>query len=613
MQTEHTPVFFISRAGTDRYIASAIAKILRDAGRDTWLQDEDFGHASFMARMAQGFTDDKRMIALLSRDYQQSEYCKKEYEQVLADDPRNLKERLLVFRIDDVTPSEHLKDLAYTDLVPVLSDASALTRVVRVAIGVEKSQVDCDFAALYRHSPQQIVHPEIEALRGFIGRDDELATLDSALGKTGQTNSVVVALTNSDSTAITGLGGVGKTFLAKYYAWRHRTDYQGLWWAHGELRQTLVDDLVALGARLIPGLGDRPDREAAARATLDHLAFVSSHEYPGAKPWLLIYDNVEAPEMVQGLIPQEGVRLLLTSRWSDWHDYATELPVGIFAPDIAVQFLLARSRDKDAKAAARLAEDLGYLPLALEHARSYCWSTHTNFKQYRARLADMIKKVPRQARYPQSVFATFDLALTTASEDAPASEQLIQLLSLYAPDAIPMTLVAAAMPYEDRRGDAIRSLTDLSLIAFGELDDGTATINIHRLVQEVARTRGEAVNTQIASQGLSALLTLWPGGNDGENPKYWPICRQLLPHALILLQRIHAIEDDLEQVALLKSYTAYYLDAIGRFKEAEPLYLQALEICQRVLGEEHPSTATSYNNVATNLNAQGRYAEAEPL
>jgi hypothetical protein len=31
------------------------------------------------------------------------------------------------------------------------------------------------------------------------------------------------------------------------------------------------------------------------------------------------------------------------------------------------------------------------------------------------------------------------------------------------------------------------------------------------------------------------------------------------------------------------------------------------------LGEDHPDAARSYNNVAGNLNAQGRYAEARPL
>ncbi|MDZ3838893.1 MAG: tetratricopeptide repeat protein [Rhodospirillales bacterium] len=38
-----------------------------------------------------------------------------------------------------------------------------------------------------------------------------------------------------------------------------------------------------------------------------------------------------------------------------------------------------------------------------------------------------------------------------------------------------------------------------------------------------------------------------------------------------------------------------------------------LEIHERVLGPEHPSTATIFNNVASCLNAQGRHGEAEAL
>ena len=47
--------------------------------------------------------------------------------------------------------------------------------------------------------------------------------------------------------------------------------------------------------------------------------------------------------------------------------------------------------------------------------------------------------------------------------------------------------------------------------------------------------------------------------------------------------------------------------------EAEPLFREALETRERVLGADHPDTAASYNNVASNLDAQGRYEEAEPL
>ena len=55
------------------------------------------------------------------------------------------------------------------------------------------------------------------------------------------------------------------------------------------------------------------------------------------------------------------------------------------------------------------------------------------------------------------------------------------------------------------------------------------------------------------------------------------------------------------------------LDAQGKYKEAEPLIRRALEIRQRVWGANHPDVANSYNNLASNLQAQGTYAEAEPL
>jgi tetratricopeptide (TPR) repeat protein/CHAT domain-containing protein len=49
----------------------------------------------------------------------------------------------------------------------------------------------------------------------------------------------------------------------------------------------------------------------------------------------------------------------------------------------------------------------------------------------------------------------------------------------------------------------------------------------------------------------------------------------------------------------------------GRHREALPLLEQVRDIYRKVLGEEHPDTAASYNNVALCLNAQGRYQEAQ--
>jgi tetratricopeptide (TPR) repeat protein len=51
----------------------------------------------------------------------------------------------------------------------------------------------------------------------------------------------------------------------------------------------------------------------------------------------------------------------------------------------------------------------------------------------------------------------------------------------------------------------------------------------------------------------------------------------------------------------------------GKHALALPLYEKALRIRQKVLGEEHPATASSYNNLAGCLNDQGNYVLALPL
>ena len=37
----------------------------------------------------------------------------------------------------------------------------------------------------------------------------------------------------------------------------------------------------------------------------------------------------------------------------------------------------------------------------------------------------------------------------------------------------------------------------------------------------------------------------------------------------------------------------------GRYTEAEPLYIQALDMIKKLLGAEHPDVATSLNNLAS--------------
>ncbi len=69
---------------------------------------------------------------------------------------------------------------------------------------------------------------------------------------------------------------------------------------------------------------------------------------------------------------------------------------------------------------------------------------------------------------------------------------------------------------------------------------------------------------------------------------------------------------ELELASVLNELGNLY-DKQGQYVEAESFYLQALELRQHLLGDNHPKLANSLNNLAEAYRAQGRYDEAEPM
>lgn len=88
-------------------------------------------------------------------------------------------------------------------------------------------------------------------------------------------------------------------------------------------------------------------------------------------------------------------------------------------------------------------------------------------------------------------------------------------------------------------------------------------------------------------------------------------CRKYLPFAEDIMKKLN-MEEDMEQIASL-SLIAYLQEYISEYKKAEKLYERSMQICERVLGVEHPDTASSYSNLASVYERQGKYRKAEEL
>jgi len=82
----------------------------------------------------------------------------------------------------------------------------------------------------------------------------------------------------------------------------------------------------------------------------------------------------------------------------------------------------------------------------------------------------------------------------------------------------------------------------------------------------------------------------------------------LLERALAIRHRI--LGDEHPDTASSYNNLAWTLDAQGKYAQTAPLYEKALAVRCKILGEEHPYTALSYQNLASNLDRQRKYAEA---
>jgi len=125
-----------------------------------------------------------------------------------------------------------------------------------------------------------------------------------------------------------------------------------------------------------------------------------------------------------------------------------------------------------------------------------------------------------------------------------------------------------------------------------------------RAMEEEQQRLQEALNKRLLSRATT-LVTLAKSKDAQlayrDTARYYQEAAKLLPVG-------HETE-----VSLYLNNAGLALYNLGEYKQAKPLYEEALKIREWVLGKQHPAYATSLNNLAGLYTAQGEYEKAKPL
>ena len=456
----------------------------------------------------------------------------------------------------------------------------------------------------------------------FTGREEILHHLHEQLNREH-----TMALTQS--WAISGLGGIGKTQIALEYAYQYRQDYRYIFWVSAATRESLFADMVTIMDQL--QLPERNEQDQKKVVIAVKQWFTSHQE------WLLILDNADDITIVSDFVPtKRSGHMLLTTRAQALGALAQRIDVATMGMAEGTLFLLRRAKivppdmllgqveEETLAAAETIVTEMDFLPLALDQAGAYIEEVGCNLSAYlelyRTHRKELLQRrghIPTD--HPEPVATTWSLNFQKVEQANPGAADLLRLCAFLEPDTISEELISAGEAQFGptlqriasnafRLNEAIEELRKFSLI---QRNPETQMLRIHRLVQVVLKD-AMTVETQRqwGEQVIRATNTVFPERIEIDT---WPLCRRYLSQAQACSGLIQDYLFTFEEAAALLYRTSIYLQVYALYEQAEPLYQQALRIYEQMLEPDHLKMAATLNSLADLYRVQGKYEQAEPL
>jgi len=597
-----TKDFFISYTKKDEEWAKWMGAVLENNGFSCFCQYKDIkAGQNFLLEMDKAIKNCERIISILSPAYMQSFYADEEWTAFLA---QKRYANIIPVRIEDFQPDGLWAARVYIDLAGKNVEEAEKNLLAGVS-SEGHPQTVISFPGTPRIKfPGEMPLNNLTDRRNphFTGRQEVLEKIHQTFEKGND-----IALTQ----AIAGLGGIGKTQVALEYAYRYGYEYNCVWWVNAETKDAIFASYqkFALNKNLIND--DTKEAEIIIEAVRYWLQQNDN--------WLFIFDNAEDEKSLQSFLPSQIYKkqhIMITTRNTRFMR-CSSINIGIFTEDEACNFIEKYTKKPADKHFKELAKMMGYLPLALDMAGAYmavdqveeCYREY--LEMYKDQSLVLLKEYLDEPD-KKTVTSTWRISIDKINNQA--SKQLLNLCAYFAPDNINKTwFVSASSVLPDELQEevvdkhkyklAISELTKYSLIS---LDDN-GLISIHRLVQEVIRE--SLIHEQTKWRNICINILNKLRYFDFSTSESRALFLTLAAHIENLTKDI-TNEAATEEVANLYGFLGSGFNDLADYKKALDYYEKTIAIRERVLGAEHPDTATTNNNIANVYQLQGVYDKA---